>query len=139
MAHEDVDKGGLGCPSLQVEYHKVQVQRLTAALNDPGPVGHLTRARMNLDKHCLDAMTIESRPALTRYSLRIRQQLACHHLGIELLYHGQTVGTLPQHNGLLIELDKLNSVKITEPPALLLADLHALRVAGITTLQDTVP
>jgi len=38
-AHEDVSRGGLGCHSLQVEYHEVQVQRLIHALNDSGILG----------------------------------------------------------------------------------------------------
>jgi hypothetical protein len=37
FVHEDQQKGGLGCPSMQVEYKEVAVQRIIAALNEPGP------------------------------------------------------------------------------------------------------
>ena len=44
FAHNDVDQGGLGCPSLQVEYHAVLAERLIITLNDHTTTGHITRA-----------------------------------------------------------------------------------------------
>ena len=136
VAHENVHAGGLGCPSLQTDYNKIQVQRLTSALNDPGPVGQLTRARMQLDKQCIDTLTAQHYPGLLRYSLRLRQQLACHRLSIEVLIKGKPIREIPAVNSLFIDLTKLQAIKDPNPPLLLLADLQALREAGINKIQQ---
>ena len=136
VAHENLHEGGLGCPSLQADYNKIQVQRLTAALNDPGPVGQLTRARMQLDKQCIDALTAQHFPGLLKHSLRLRQQIACHKLHLEMLINGRPIREIPAANSLLIDLTKLQAVQDLHPPLLLLADLQALRDAGIKTLHD---
>jgi Reverse transcriptase (RNA-dependent DNA polymerase) len=75
VAHEDVDKGGLGCPSLLVVYNTVQLQRQTEALNDPGPLGELSCTRLQTDGSCLDKFTATARPALAQHSMRLRQLL----------------------------------------------------------------
>ena len=66
FVHEDQEKGGLGCPSMQVEYKEVATQRLIAALNDPGPLGNFSRSRMEQDRHCLDHMTAKLYPTLAK-------------------------------------------------------------------------
>ena len=136
VAHEHVHAGGLGCPSLQTDYNRIQVQRLTAALNDPGPVGHLTRARMQLDKQCIDALTAQHYPGLLRYSLRLRQQVACQRLNIEILINGKPIREIPSVSSLLIDMTQLKAIKDLNPPPLLLADLQALREAGIHKLHQ---
>ena len=67
FVHEDIDKGGLGCPSMQVEYKEVALQRLVAALNDHGPLGEISRARMDQNHHCLDHMTAKLHPVLAKH------------------------------------------------------------------------
>ena len=52
--HDETAKGGLGLPSLQVEYHSLQTQRLIGSLNDHGLVGRLTRASQQ-DQQAADA------------------------------------------------------------------------------------
>ena len=136
VAHEDVNKGGLGCPSLLAEYHTVQIQRLTEALNDPGPVGELSRTRLQTDGRCLDKLTATVRPALAHHSLRLRQVFACASIDVELEKQGATPLELPDTSPLLQDLQTMQALATPEPPDLLLADLYQLRKAGLHRLQD---
>ena len=136
VAHEDVSKGGLGCPSLLAEYNTVQIQRLTEALNDPGPVGELSRTRLQTDGSCLDKLTAMARPALTHHSLRLRQVIACASIDVELKKQGLGPTELPDTSPLLQDLQKMQALASPQPPDLLLADLHQLRQVGMHRLQD---
>jgi hypothetical protein len=44
FAHNDVESGGLGCPSLQAEYHAILAERLIITINDQTTTGFITRA-----------------------------------------------------------------------------------------------
>jgi ribonuclease HI len=136
VAHEDVNKGGLGCPSLLVEYNTVQIQRLTESLNDPGPLGELSRTRLQTDGSCLDKLTAAARPALAYHSMRLRQLLACASVDVELTKQGRPPLDLPDTNPILKDLQTLQAIAIPQPPDLLLADLHQLRLAGLQKLQN---
>lgn len=136
VAHEDINKGGLGCPSLLVEYNTVQLQRLTEALNDPGPLGELSRTRLQTDGSCLDKLTATARPALAHHSMRLRQLLACASIDVELRRQGIAPLDLPDTNSLMKDLQTLQAIATPQPPALLLADLHQLKTAGLHRLQD---
>ena len=136
VAHEDVSKGGLGCPSLLAEYNTVQIQRLTEALNDPGPVGELSRTRLQTDGSCLDKLTAMARPALTHHSLRLRQMIACASIDVELKKQGLGPTELPDTSPLLQDLQNMQALASPQPPELLLADLHQLRQVGMHRLQD---
>lgn len=147
-AHEDTAKGGLGCPSLLVEYTTIQIQRLTAALNDAGPLGELTRARMSQDKACLDTVTAAAHPTLACHSMRLRQQLAGISINIQMVKEGTIPHRLLERNQLLQEMQALLADQnrlaqlaqaLPEPPELLMLDLHHLHRAGIRTLADLAP
>lgn len=137
FVHEDRNKGGLGCPSLQVEYKQVALQRLVSCLNDVGPLGRLTRARMEQDKQCLDYMTAKVHPTLARHSLRLRQQIACcGELDLEIYKGNELAFGLADPTQLLVQITTLQNLLHKSPPPLLLRDLHRLRQAGLTTLND---
>ena len=77
-AHEDNAKGGLGCPSLEVEHTIISTQRLTRALNDQGPLGRLTNAILQRQCAATDALSAAQLPHVLRYSMRVRQAMAMH-------------------------------------------------------------
>ena len=145
--HEDVNRGGLGSPSLLTEYAMVQVQRLTAALNDTGPLGALSRARMQQEKCLLDKTTAAAHPALAQHSMRLRQQLACVRVNIELRKDQTEILPMDSMNPLIQELVTISNhstatanavlkgIHTPDPPPLLILDYH-LRIAGFRRLQD---
>ena len=137
FVHEDRHKGGLGCPSLQVEYKQVALQRLISCLNSTGPLGRLTRARMEQDQHCLDHMTARVHPTLARHSLRLRQQITCcGDLGLTInIGTEQAFGPL-NPTQLLAQITAIQHLLHAAPPPLLLRDLHRMRKAGLTTVKD---
>ena len=135
FVHEDIDKGGLGCPSMQVEYKEVALQRLVAALNDHGPLGEISRARMDQDHHCLDHMTAKLHPVLAKHSLRLRQQIACADLRLTIMRHGQPMYCLPEPAELLGQITSVQNQLQNSVPPLLRRDIQRLCKVGITSLQ----
>lgn len=87
MAHDDVAQGGLGCPSLMVEYGRIQVQRLVRSLMDEASHGVITRA-------ILQAQLVATHPAsktppleqltIVCNSIRPKQLETMRQLGLEL-------------------------------------------------------
>jgi hypothetical protein len=140
--HEDVDKGGMGCPSLLAEYTTVQIQRLITALNDPGPIGTLTQARLHQEKVLLDKLTVATHPALAQHSMRLRQLLACTRVNLEVRRNREELKPMADTNPLLhaistvTESETLAGVNPPDPPALLILDLHHLRDYGLRHLKD---
>ena len=118
-AHEDRSRGGLGCHSLQVEYHEVQIQRLVHGLNDKGILGQLTRASMARSKTMVDQLTATVYPAVLRYNFRLRQQLACANLDVVLAKDKRVTHAMPNKNSLFTEMEKLQPVVQHTPPELL--------------------
>jgi exonuclease III/ribonuclease HI len=137
-AHEDVPKGGLGCHSLQVEYHEIQVQRLIHALNDQGILGKLTRASMEGSKSLMDKLTADMYPAALKYNLRLRQQVAMAHLDMEIVKDGQVTHTMQAHSQLFTDVAKLADTVSKQPPPMLIRDLYELQKAGICHFADLV-
>jgi hypothetical protein len=135
-AHEDVSRGGLGCHSLQVEYHEVQVQRLIHALNDNGILGHLTRATMEGSKHLMDKLTADLYPAAMKYNFRLRQQVALATLDLEIVKGGQVTHMMQEHSPLFVDVAKLTQTVSNQPPQLLIRDLYELSKAGISQFAD---
>ena len=146
--HEDVNRGGLGSPSLLTEYAMVQVQRLTAALNDTGPLGAISRARMQHEKCLLDKTTAAAHPALAQHSMRLRQQLACVRVNIELRKDQTEILSMDRVNPLIQEIVTISNhstatanavlegIHTPDPPPLLILDLYHLRIASFRRLQD---
>jgi len=99
MAHEDITKGGLGCPSLMVEYHTILIQRLVRSLRSTSTHGVISTAVLQSQlKHVNDIHTIPvRRTAMTGKYLRLKQLMALQTSGL-LLKDGTidiTIDTLP--------------------------------------------
>jgi len=137
-AHEDIRKGGLGCHSLQVEYHEVQIQRLIHALNDQGILGHLTRASMEGSKCLMDKLTAEMYPAAMKCNFRLRQQAALANLDMAIVKDGQVTHMMKEHSSLFADVAKLAETVTKQPPQLMIRDLHELHRAGIRHFVDLV-
>ena len=116
-AHEDTSKGGLGCPSLLANYNAIQTQRLVAALNDRGPLGQLTRARLTIDKKCTDKITAAAIPALAQHSLRLRQQIAAASTDIEIWKDGKMELSPQEASELLLDAKKAKLIHTDSRPA----------------------
>jgi hypothetical protein len=82
--HQDIGNGGLGCPSVMVQYATVQVQRLVKSLNDGGTLGALARSSLTFAKDAADKQTLARCPTLLRYSLRMRQLQAAAALNLQI-------------------------------------------------------
>jgi ribonuclease HI len=135
-AHEATGKGGLGCPSLFANYNAIQTQRLVTALNDKGPLGQLTRARLAIDKGCLDKITAAAFPALAQHSLRLRQQIAAASTDIEIWKDGRMELSPQEASELLLDAKNVKLIQAPDPPRLLLLDIHHLSQSGIKHIQD---
>jgi hypothetical protein len=68
--------------------------------------------------------------------MRLRQLLACASIDVELRKQGMAPLDLPDTSPLLNDLQRLQAITTPQPPELLLADLHQLRLAGLHRLQD---
>lgn len=75
-AHLSRDKGGLGCHSLEVEYNKMGVERLTRSLNNAGTLGVLSNALYQCQCQGMDNLTAQELTYTLRYSMRVRQLMA---------------------------------------------------------------
>ena len=123
-------------------------RRLTAALNDTGPLGALSRARMQQERCLLDKTTAAAHPALAQHSMRLRQQLACVRVNIELRKDQTEILSMDSVNPLIQEIVSisghstatanavLEGIHTPHPPPLLILDLYHLRIAGFRRLQD---
>ena len=131
FVHDETAKGGLGLPSLQVEYHSLQTQRLICSLNDHGLVGRLTRALLTLTQPCIDQLSAKLHPTILRHSLRLRQLMCCSNLNLEILRQNKQHLFIPQCNALV---EQMRVVGTAEPPPLLIKDLYYLYQLGITSL-----
>ena len=120
---------------MQVEYKEVALQRLVAALNDHGPLGDISRSRMDQDHHCLDHMTAKLHPVLAKHSLRLRQQIACEDLRLTIMRHGQPMYCLPEPAELLGQITSVQNQLQHSIPPLLRRDIQRLCKVGITSLQ----
>jgi hypothetical protein len=135
VAHQDKKLGGLGCRSLEVEYHLICHQNLVRALNDEGPRGVITRALLEVQKSGADLLSSEHMPCLQRYSLRIRQLLALKRCNLHLM-HGST------HEDTVRDMNRLARTLSEKLPDMtrwdnrLVQDIHTLYTVGITAVED---
>jgi exonuclease III/ribonuclease HI len=135
VTHQDKKLGGLGCHSLEVEYHQICNQNLIRALNDEGPRGVLTRALLAVQKSGADLLSTEHMPCLQRYSLRIRQLLALKRCNLSLMHGGTHEDTMQDMNGLAQALSaKLPDTTVWDNRVV--QDIHTLHAAGITAVED---
>jgi ribonuclease HI len=134
-AHEDTSKGGLGCPSLEVEHTIISVQRLTRALNDEGPLGRLTRALLQRQCSATDALSASQLPHVSRYCLRIRQAVAMQQAQIILKKEGDQQAVIDA----LAPLGKSLKAIAAEPSEWdkrLVNDIHTLHELGIANVEN---
>jgi hypothetical protein len=134
FAKQDVQQGGLGCPSIAVEYHTTQIQSLTRALNDPTRLGVLTRALTQ--QQCHAAVHSPYTHFLYTTSMRLRQYKAAkdseveiykqHSLPLHIQFHGGLAEQLVQ---LQNEVHKRGKTKIV--PAQVHRSLEMLAELGL--------
>lgn len=79
MLREDIDRCGLGCPSLAVEYHQQHAYNLVNALRHEGRTRRITEALMHKQLE-LQSNPISSRDQAhnLKYNMRIRQLASLH-------------------------------------------------------------
>eukprot|EP00775_Hariotina_reticulata_P006754 gene6754-biopygen8553 len=134
-AHQDIRLGGLGCHSLEVEYHTICVQRLVRSLNDQGPLGVISRALFKYQKSGMDVLTSEKLPYVLTYSMRIRQLMAMKRTDLHMLRNGKEEDNIPATNTLATTL----ATAMPQPgewDTRLVQALHQLHSIGITTLES---
>lgn len=133
-AHEDTSRGGLGCPSLEVEHTVISTQRLTRALNNTGPLGRLTRALMARQQQAVDQLSATHLPHVTRYAMRLRQTVAMTGANVLMKKNGAEQITMNTLAPLALGLAGI----ATEPSqwdSRLVADIHTLHSAGILNIE----
>jgi hypothetical protein len=134
-AHQDVQKGGLGCHSLEVEYNLISHQNSVRALNDEGPRGVITRALFKIQKLGSDALSAEYLPHTLRYGLRLRQLAPLKRCNTRLCCKGIAQDKQQEMNELAATLDAAMPGD-TQWDARLVQDLPMLNSIGITAVED---
>ena len=135
-AHQDKSRGGLGCHSLEVEYHLTCQQNLVRAMNDQGPRGTMTRALFGMQKTGVDVLTAEHTPSLQRYSLRMRQLLSLKQCKTRLLKRNKEHDILEDMNNLA---ETINTLLPTDKgwTDLLVTDTHTLHSLGVHNVEES--
>jgi len=134
-AHQDIKLGGLGCHSLEVEYHTICTQRLIRGLNDTGPLGVVSRALFQHQQTGIDALTADKLPYILNNSMRIRQLMAMKRSDLHLLRAGEPEGTIPATSKLASRL----AAALPQPDkwdTRLVHATHLLHSVGVTTLES---
>ena len=134
-AHEDIAKGGLGCPSLDAEHTIISTQRLTRALNDEGPLGRLIKAILQRQCAATDALSAAQLPNVSRYSMRVRQAMAMHKAKLVLKKDDTRQAVIDALAPLADSLKKLDA-QPSDWDRRLVADLHTLQSVGIHTVES---
>lgn len=139
VAHEHIGQGGLGCPSIMVQYVTVKVQRLTCALNDTGTLGALSRSSVAFAQHIICTASIACTPTLITYSMRMRQLQAASRLNIQWLKRGKTAFKFQDMiplNKEVSQMQHLIKMRDDGPGTILLRDVALLQAAGVSRLTD---
>ena len=84
MIHEDIDRGGLGVPSLRVEAMSKAAAALVDCLQDTGRLGAVTYALLKFQSSHMGGLNALQCPHEARYCMRIRQLTAIKLSGLEL-------------------------------------------------------
>ncbi len=132
---QDKRLGGLGCHSIEVEYHTICVQRLTRSLNHPGPFGIISNALFDYQKHSVDVLSATHMPRILRYSMRLRQAMALYRSDLVMLKHGEVHSAVASMNKLATTLHTVlpNS---DQWDTQLVQDLHLLSSVGVHHLNQ---
>lgn len=145
--HEDKDKGGLGCPSLQVEYRATLAERLIRTLNDSTTTGHISRALFQRQLDLANkAENAAQRIHTQQSSLHLRQLQALQSLnrttGLQLMKDGceYSIDTKENISKSLVAglLNAHLALDICTNHPGILADILLLAEMGISTLQHLV-
>eukprot|EP00878_Enallax_costatus_P010563 GHUV01011030.1.p1 GENE.GHUV01011030.1~~GHUV01011030.1.p1 ORF type:complete len:451 (+),score=87.25 GHUV01011030.1:199-1551(+) len=147
FVHEDTDKGGLGCPSLQVEYHAILAERLIRSLNDTTTTGHITRAVFERQlTAAYETHNAAQRIELQQHSLRLRQLQALQEMdstaGLQLMKNGMEYSIDTKANiasGLVATmLSPQLALDVCANHPVILADMLTLSKIGIQTIHHIV-
>jgi hypothetical protein len=87
--HEDVDKMGIGIPSLMVDYAYLNAKSLLTSLEDPGSLGAITRALLSDQLKYMGQVHPEQQPNLAKFCMNVRQLSLLHRCDLHLLSNGQ--------------------------------------------------
>jgi hypothetical protein len=102
FAHNDVDSGGLGCASLQAEYHAILAECLIITINDQTTTGFITRALL---KQQLAQANADKNPVtkaqMIHKAMRLRQLAA-------LQTADSAEGLVLIQDGNMLQLDDVN-------------------------------
>jgi hypothetical protein len=69
--HEDVDKMGIGIPSLMVDYAYLNAKSLLTSLEDPGSLGAITRALLSDQLKYMGQVHPEQQPNLAKFCMNV--------------------------------------------------------------------
>jgi ribonuclease HI len=134
-AHLRKLKGGLGCHSLEVEYNKIGVERLTRSLNNAGTLGVLSNELYKHQCRGMDQLTAHELPYTLRYSMRVRQLLAYQRCHLRLCRNGLTLDEMQSRCTLAASLEQAIDAQ-TPWNKRLVEDVHSLSCLGIQTIEQ---
>jgi hypothetical protein len=89
MVHLAKLDGGLGIPSLRVQYHQLNLAALVKSLNDEGTLGLVTRSLLRHQLRALQGLQPTEVPAAEARYFRLCKQLAlANEIGVHMTMHG---------------------------------------------------
>eukprot|EP00882_Tetradesmus_deserticola_P000535 GHRQ01000587.1.p1 GENE.GHRQ01000587.1~~GHRQ01000587.1.p1 ORF type:complete len:2327 (+),score=302.27 GHRQ01000587.1:5202-12182(+) len=133
--HLSSHKGGLNCHSLEVEYNKTGVERLTRSLNNTGTLGVISNALYKHQCQGMDHLTAQELPYTLRYSMRVRQLMAFKRCDLRLYKAGQPLDTMKDRCSLATALEQAVEAH-TQWDKRLVHDVHTLSSIGIQSIEQ---
>jgi hypothetical protein len=88
MVHLAKLYGGLGIPSLRVQYHLLNLAALVKSLNDEGTLGLVTRSLLRHQLRALQGLQPNEVPAEARYFRLCKQLALANEIGVHITMHG---------------------------------------------------
>ena len=109
------EKCGIGLISLTVDYATRAAESITHALNDPGRLGAISRALLNLERNRMGGFPVdEVSTGLARYCPNLRKLQVMHRHGLQLTISGKSYDPLPPTSQGSSRNDNLNPTGV--PP-----------------------
>ena len=93
MVHLAKLDGGLGIPSLRVQYHQLNLAAFIKSLNDEGTLGLVTRSLLRHQLSALQGLQPNEVPSEARYFRLCKQLAMAHEIGVQLTMHGSKFTT----------------------------------------------
>jgi hypothetical protein len=88
MVHLAKLEGGLGIPSLRVQYHQLNLAALVKSLNDEGTLGLVTRSLLRHQLRALPGLQPKELPTEARYFRLCKQLALANEVGPQVAMHG---------------------------------------------------